>query len=312
MSVSAGEATVAYKWRTRLGDKLQARYGVRPVIESHGAGGTRLSSTRLLVGLPVNVTVSGGSIPASGAVTITPNDTELDIGEHPDGTFARTGFMLKGILGTIRRPGGRPVDPITFTRNVDGVAVPAAGSANVLTYQPGVTQHASSGLILIAGDNNIHPTLGAYRLGTPYVAALVAEVLTWWTGPNIWASLSSASKVAQNLGSDINGPGLPGGTRNPVWNDTYGTNDADPHGGFWGHFATAVGVASHVNIKDGMLNGAAFALSGISETAKDTAQMGPGKRYIPASLSNDNAHPSRYGEEYIAQTFFDWIVANWA
>lgn len=114
---------VADRWTTKI-----AQYGIN--VTNSGSSGTRAEEIAARIGAVYpQVTISGGTIPASGAVTITLLDVDMvrtgEIVSAPVTLHLRTG---ETVPGTIARVGD---GTRSFTRAVAGNAITAAGTVDV-------------------------------------------------------------------------------------------------------------------------------------------------------------------------------------
>lgn len=93
------------------------------------------------------LTVSGGSIPASGAVTVT---CPTEIGWHPNGISRSFTGTLAGVTGVLRHETAS--DAYTFTRSTAGDSTPVAPGT---LFIPESTVHSADTLLTMAGHNDV-------------------------------------------------------------------------------------------------------------------------------------------------------------
>lgn len=306
MAASGGEPDERYRWPTVLADKLQTYTGVRLTSHRYGVGGSRLgTAAQFQMGKPMTFTVTGGAIPTSGFVTITPTDGEFDIGESPTGQAAFDNFVLAGVPGVIRRPGGTHKDKITFTRNSPAATSTPAGGVQTLTHIPGTTLR-DIGLIGWFGHNNLQQILGDHRYGTAYWYDTVQAMIDWWNGPYVFLGLSTGPRLPHRIN------GSNGADLNPDWVEVYGTGDS----GLYGDFRDFVGEDHFVDVKTGLLElgaGGAYAHSGITPTAGDELAAEDGKLYTGPSMRGQGdqvGHLGRYGQAWVAESLFQHMLAH--
>lgn len=96
----------------------------------------------------LNVTITGGSIPTSGAVTVT---TAQGYNFRTDNAWSQLG-TLAGVPGTLSRAIADPANTLTFTRTSSGSAVPVVGTTP-FTSADAIT-HESHPVVLFAGRND--------------------------------------------------------------------------------------------------------------------------------------------------------------
>lgn len=309
MAGGSGAPASGDKWFNVLADMMQSYAGNRPAVYPYGIGGSRLGThAQLQGGKKMLVTVTGGQIPTSGAVTLTPQDPEFDLAESPTGTAAIPDFTLAGVVGTIRRPGGRHADPITFTRNVTGAAVPTSGW-QTLTFNPGEANRAKA-MLYFGPHNSRSEALGIYqdhRLGTPYVIDTLTAMKNYNQDPlQRWAilGLSSGPTVTERVG------GNPAGAYDPEYTEIFGTTG---YGGATGDIRAMAGAAHWIDIRAGLINTtsnpavSAYAYNGITPNATDLDQTGAGKRYPGVSLravGDSVGHLNAAGQAWIAHKVF--------
>lgn len=122
--------------------------------------------------LPVPLTVTGGSIPASGPVDVT---TTAVIGWRASGTTRTIPGTLAGIPGTLTRTTSDTV--FTFTRTAGGSAVTVTPGT---VFVPDFAGHEGDTAIILLGRNNV-----TYSIQGPdasigeHVAKGIARIVNW-------------------------------------------------------------------------------------------------------------------------------------
>jgi len=304
-----GDSIALGGWRLILPDLIQARTGTKPTLYSYAMGGTRLGTAAQMAGVSMTGTVVGGQIPASGAVQWKPSDPEFDLGESGSGTAAIPGMSLAGVTGTIRRPGGRHSDPITFTRDTTGQTVPAGGT-QPLIHLSAVARRSDSVLVVCSGHNNRLDALRAYpdhALGQPYIPNTITAIMNYWLGPNFVLGLTSGPTVPERLNGD------PAAGYDQDYLDAFGTTG---YGGAVGDMRAAATVANWVDVRAGLLNTStdpdlsAYTYNNIAITADITTQTGPGKRYphYPSIRVDMLGHHTNAGHRWYAKQIYDKFI----
>ncbi|PTR30585.1 fibronectin type III domain protein [Rhodococcus sp. OK519] len=178
---SGGDWSISDAWPAKLADLDSGA-----TIVNLGRSGMTVDEIGIHVGaLVLQCTVAGGSIPASGAVTV---NIPAGVGWRPNRTWTFTG-SLAGVPGTLTRTTTATTD-LTFTRTNAGSVVPVSGSAPFIVD----TQiDRWSTLILGVGRNNVsydvkgsdasvaeHVIKGTQRL-VDHLAPTVRRFLLWGT-----------------------------------------------------------------------------------------------------------------------------------
>ena len=176
--------------------KLQTLVPAGVTVYNIGVSGYTVDEEAVRVGaLPVPLTVSGGSIPTTGPVTVT---TTAVIGWRPTGTSRTIPGTLAGVAGTLTR-----VDSdtsFTFTRTTDGAAVPVSGSP---VFVPDYAGHAGDTAIILLGRNDVtYSVKGADVSVADHVAKGIARIVNWLT-PNVKQVLvvSTTTTTAETSGT---------------------------------------------------------------------------------------------------------------
>ena len=117
-------------------------------------------------GIVPMLTVTGGTIPASGGVTVT---TDAVIGWRLDRTIADTTGTLAGIPGTLTRSGS----VLTFTRTTAGTATAVAGA---VPWEASGRAYAGGVQVILAGRNDVGYTSSAGPVADRVVTATRAMV----------------------------------------------------------------------------------------------------------------------------------------
>ncbi|MDB5690281.1 MAG: hypothetical protein JWL91_2157, partial [Sphingomonas bacterium] len=143
---------------------------------------------------PVNATVTGGSIPASGSVTVS---LDLDfLRVNSDNNYIACRCIIAGVPGSLVRYG--PVSPAagvlvyTFTRDVAGAAVQAAGTVPLTvtsgmirgttdaTGAPSLDAMRGGTLVIRTGQNDVDKADYDKAATVDRIAAMVARMTTLW------------------------------------------------------------------------------------------------------------------------------------
>ena len=157
-----GSSTMEY-----MGSEVSAAMaGLGVAYYNGGDGGVRAEHTLAQMGaVPALLTLTGGSIPASGSVTVTSSNMPANVYLR-----AYTG-TLAGVAGAI----SSTADAITFSRAADGAAVAvAADTPFVPTVGP---QYQDAVTILNIGKNNFGSSI-APNSGEA-IAALTDQAFAW-------------------------------------------------------------------------------------------------------------------------------------
>lgn len=144
-SLSAGYDSVSGGWAAGESwpERLQTLLGSGVTVHNESHSGWCGDEINIAIGaLPFDVSIVGGTIPASGPVTLT---TTQVIGWTGDNTRTFPG-TLAGVPGTIRH-----ADTLTFTRTTSGTAVTAAG---VHRYMPSADKYRNATLGVYIGRND--------------------------------------------------------------------------------------------------------------------------------------------------------------
>lgn len=317
MSNGSGESTVSLKWFNVLCDMIETETGTRPTVRMYGRGGTRLGTAGFMQGgAKPKFTVDGGAIPASvTAVTITPEDPELDLCEDGSGTILNC--VLTGVPGKITRLNSLHSNPIRFTRTTAGSEV-AAGGPQTLTHVPGETYRGAVWLEFGPHNNRNDGMPSVYRPthslstsgGLTYVTNTLAAMAAYCQEPQeryACIGLSSGPTVKHRTNGNTTDP------INPEWTELFG---ADGLGGATGAIRSTMGTTHWVDIRPRLINtgaGGAYDLGGITPTADDIKAAGDGGLYPGPSLrpSTDGVgHLNRYGQYSIALDTFNFMNAN--
>lgn len=138
-----------------------------------GSSGYTVDEEAVRIGaLPVPLTVSGGSIPATGPVTVT---TTAVIGWRPAGTTRTIVGSLSGVPGVLTRTSSDT--SFTFTRTTGGAAVPVSGSP---VFVPDYSGHDADTVVILLGRNNVTFSVkGADASVAEHVANGIARIVNW-------------------------------------------------------------------------------------------------------------------------------------
>jgi hypothetical protein len=158
MITVTGDST-AENGNSGIGNEMRDLFASRPVnMEGIGSQWTRQIAARYGAE-PVNATITGGSIPASGSVTVA---LDLDfLRVNSDNNYIACRIIIAGVAGALVRYGA--VDPAagvlvyTFTRDTAGSAVAVAGAVPITV---------TSGMIRGTTDPSGAPSMDAMRGGT--------------------------------------------------------------------------------------------------------------------------------------------------
>jgi lysophospholipase L1-like esterase len=155
--------------------KLQALMPAGVTVFNLGNSGYTTDEEAVRIGaLPVPLTVTGGSIPASGPVDVT---TTAVIGWRPSGTTRTIPGTLAGVAGTLTRSSSDTV--FTFTRTTTGTAV--AVTAGTL-FVPDFAGHEGDTAIILLGRNNVSFSVqGADTSIAEHVEKGIARIVNWLT-----------------------------------------------------------------------------------------------------------------------------------
>lgn len=166
---AGGQRTDAYP------AKLQALVPAGVQVINIGTSGFTVDEEAVRIGaLPVPLTVTGGTIPTSGPVTVT---TTAVIGWRPSGTTRTYTGSLAGVPGTLTRTTSDT--SFTFTRTTAGTEVPVSG-APVLV--PDYAGHAGDTAIILLGRNNVSFSVkGSDATIGEHVAKGIARIVDWLT-----------------------------------------------------------------------------------------------------------------------------------
>jgi flagellar basal body rod protein FlgC len=176
--------------------KLQALMPAGVTVFNLGNTGYTVDEEAVRVGaLPVPLTVSGGSIPASGPVNVT---TTAVIGWRPSGTTRTILGTLAGVPGTLTRTTSDTA--FTFTRTTSGTAVTATGSP---VFVPDFAGHDGDTAIILLGRNNVSFSVqGPDASIAEHVAKGIDRIVNWLS-PSIKHVLvvSNTTTTAETSGS---------------------------------------------------------------------------------------------------------------
>lgn len=155
-------------------------------------------------GTPLNVTVAGASIPASGAVICTIVGA---IYFHPSRSQSVVG-LLNGVPGTMNHASGQAMNEITFTRTTPGTSVATAGT-QAFASDLGTTYRGKAH-IFFEGRNDEYVSDAAYSPSAPVVARVVESIkrqVAYMTGYNgrflVFGTTTSTGEVAGTSGYNI-------------------------------------------------------------------------------------------------------------
>lgn len=155
--------------------RLQALLPAGVTVFNLGTSGFTVDEEAVRIGaIPVPLTVTSGSIPASGPVDVT---TTAVIGFRPSGTTRTFLGSLAGVPGTLTRTASDTV--FTFTRTTAGTAT--AVTAGTL-FVPDFAGHAGDTAIILLGRNNVsYSVQGTDASIGEHVAKGIARIVAWLT-----------------------------------------------------------------------------------------------------------------------------------
>lgn len=176
--------------------KLQALVPVGVTVFNLGVSGYTVDEEAVRIGaLPLPLTVTGGSIPTTGPVTVA---TTAVIGWRPSGTARNIPGSLAGVPGTLNRTNSDT--SFTFTRTTDGSAVTVAGAP---LFVPDYAGHDGDTAIILLGRNDVtYSVKGADASVADHVAKGIARIVNWLT-PSIKQVLivSNTTTTAETSGT---------------------------------------------------------------------------------------------------------------
>jgi lysophospholipase L1-like esterase len=211
-------------------------------------------------GIPALLTVSGGSIPASGGVSVTSN------AYFPASNGGSVLGTLAGVPGTYSRNADGTVQ--TFTRAADGEAVPAAGT-QVFTPSDGVTFRDRT-CVFWLGRNSFkfgadqNQIIQCIRAMADYLSPRVKRFLVMEIPPSTDEINGSADRVTLNAANDLLRQAFP---------DRF------------------------VDVASWLRTSAAATAAGITFTSEDNTDIANG--VTPASFRSDALHFSQAGGDAI-------------
>jgi len=155
--------------------KLQAIVPAGVTVYNIGNSGYTVDEEAVRVGaLPLPLTVTGGSIPATGPVTVT---TTAVIGWRGTGTSRNIPGTLAGVAGILNRTDSDT--SFTFTRNVDGTAVTVTGAP---LFVPDYAGHGGDTAVILLGRNDVtYAVKGADTSVAEHVAKGIDRIVNWLT-----------------------------------------------------------------------------------------------------------------------------------
>jgi hypothetical protein len=146
--------------------RFKTRWPAGTVINGGKAGQSADEVALRQGGYALEVSVTGGSIPASGAVIVT---TTQKYAWRLDRAWTCL-VDIAGVQGTLSRAGA----VLTFTRTANGDAVPVPGKVRVVSRQPEANPDAIH--VIFAGRNDIGYASDAGDVVTRVVASYAAQV----------------------------------------------------------------------------------------------------------------------------------------
>ncbi|MFE4229115.1 hypothetical protein ACFRJ8_14645 [Arthrobacter sp. NPDC056886] len=231
--------------------------------------------------IPLPLTVTGGSIPASGPVDVT---TTAVIGWRATGTVRTIPGTLAGIPGTLTRNASDTV--FSFTRTTDGSAVTVPAGT---VYVPDFAGHAGDTAIILLGRNNVSYSIkGADATIGEHVAKGIDRIVNWLT-PQIKQVLVVSATTTTSETSGTGGY----------------TNIADINARL-----AAAYPSRFLNLRSYLVNQAIYDL-GITPTSADLATMAADT--LPASIMDggtDNTHWSKATATLVAAQINNYLTTR--
>ncbi|MGV0109848.1 hypothetical protein [Arthrobacter sp. CP30] len=259
--------------------KLQALVPAGVQVFNVGTSGFTVDEEAVRIGaLPVPLTVTGGTIPASGPVPVT---TTAVIGWRPSGTLRNLPGSLAGIPGILSRTNSDT--SFTFTRSTAGSEVVVPGAP---VFVPDYTGHAGDTAIILLGRNNVSFSVkGADATIGEHVAKGIARIVDW---------LSPAIKQVL------------------IVSNTTATNET---AGAAGHTTVtdinarlkAAYPSRYLDLRTYLVKQAIYDL-GLTPTAADTTAMNADT--LPPSIMDDNTHWSKATAGLVAAHINDYLTTR--
>lgn len=248
-----------------------SEYGV-DVLNS-AVGGQWASQTEFSVGsTPTLFTVTGGTIPASGAVQVTPTPGL----KRDAGNLLPTKGWINGVYGTVRGT-GTGVGQYQFTRSQSGTAKPTTGSHR---FYPDLL-HGGNLHILGTGKNDLN--VGQTQSDYDAVIASHERMVSHWQSLGVDFLI---------LGSFVNTGTLTSGTgatqRTLIQN--------------FNQYCATKWPQNFLDLSALVTGSAVWDWLGITPTSTDTAQQAIGN--MPPSLGDSHLNAS--GRAYVAYKVREW------
>lgn len=170
--------------------ELRDYFGASNVTNIGKGGQTSPQITARQGGVPAMLTISGGKLPASGGVTVTP-DSNLFYMNAASGAWSQEGILL-GVPGVLSVSKSNGTYVYTFTRTSPGVEVASPTSAPFLTGQVWRDRVMTIGI----GRNN-------FKTSTPeQIVAHIRGMIEWSTrNPSDHIVLSIPPSTAETPGT---------------------------------------------------------------------------------------------------------------
>jgi len=259
--------------------KLQALMPAGVTVFNLGNSGYTVDEEAVRIGaLPVPLTVTGGSIPASGPVDVT---TTAVIGWRPSGTTRTIPGTLAGVPGTLTRTTSDTV--FTFTRTTTGTAVAVSGAP---VFVPDFAGHAGDTAVILLGRNNVsYSVQGADASIAEHVEKGIARIVNWLTAQvKHVLVISNTTTQAETSGS--------------------------------GGYATIADINARLavayptrflNLRSYLVNQAIYDL-GITPTTADNTAMAADT--LPPSIMDDNTHWSKNTAVLVAAQINNYLTTR--
>lgn len=255
---------------------LAGLLGSSVTVTNLGRSGYTVDEEAIYVGAyPLPLTVSGGSIPASGSVTVS---TTASIGwATPERTLTYTG-TLANVPGTLSRAAD---GTLTFTRTATGNSTPVPAGEMFVSDKAG---HDDEILTVLLGRNNISfGASGESSTMADHVVNGIRRIVDWQSRDmSKVLVLSVTNTQAETIGTAGHATVI---EINDRLKDVYGPRFLD--------------------IRSPLVHDSLDAL-GISPTQEDLDAMAADA--IPPSIMGDNTHWTKDGHEFVAGLINTWLT----